>query len=181
MIYIFEGIDNVGKSTQISKLNKVLASKSRWPLNIHCTNFGDKSLDYSISYYNKLIKEVIWLSDRDIYDVILDRSWLGENVYCPMYRNTSGDYVFELERKLILPNDKYGFRLITMIDSSLNVLDREDGASFSTDSDMKSLEIKLFKETHEKSFIKHKLLVDIANLDEHDVWNLIELFLFKAE
>jgi len=183
MIYVFEGPDNCGKSTQISKLNKELASRHRWPLNIHCTNFGlpvnGKSRSFSEMYYYKIMKDVIKWSDADIYDVILDRSWLGENVYGPLYRNKSGDYVFEIEKQLIKPHDIYGFRLITFVDSSMKMIDRDDGQSFSIDKSMKQKEIDLFVETHDRSIISHKNLIDIAGRDENIVWDMVKKTLFE--
>lgn len=182
MIYIFEGPDACGKSSQIARLNKYLALKHRFPLNIHCTNFGlpanGKSFSYSEMYYYKLMKDVIKWSDKDIYDVIMDRSWLGENVYGPLYRNKDCSYVFEIEKQLIKPNDVYGFRLITLIDTSLKMIDRDDGQSFSIEKSKKINENEAFVATHEKTLIQDKVLIDIADNDEEETWKAI-LQLFK--
>lgn len=184
MIYIFEGPDACGKSSQIARLNKYLAAKNRFPLNIHCTNFGlptnGKSKSYSEMYYYKLMKDVIKFSDKDIYDVIMDRSWLGENVYGPLYRDRDGSYVFEIEKQLMRPDDVYGFRLITLIDTSLKMIDRDDGQSFSTEENMKIRENEAFVATHEKTAIEDKVLIDIADNDEEETWKaILQLFKFK--
>jgi len=179
MIYVIEGQDNVGKSSQIKRLTKYLANKHRFPLNIHCSSFGlpkNQSQSYSEMYYYKLMKEVIRLSE-DIYDVILDRSWLGEYVYSPLYRGDSGEYVFEIEKILIKPDDAYGFRLITLVDSSMKNLERDDGDSFSIDPEMKKKEMNLFIEAHERSTIEDKLLIDIRDWREFAVWDQIETFI----
>ena len=150
MIYIFEGVDNVGKSTQISKLFKKVAERGHGrPLNIHCANFGhtekSRSEIYSKMYYYKFMKDIIKWSDRDIYDVILDRSYLGEAVYGPLYRDYDAEYVFEFEKEIFSERDLKSIYLITLIDDPLQLIKRDDGESFSIDFDTKKAEIALFR------------------------------------
>jgi len=184
MIYIFEGIDRVGKSTQINKLFKKIANRGHGrPLMIHCANFGigDKvrSETYSKMYYYKFLKDIIRLSDRDIYDVILDRSHIGEAVYGPMYRDSDGEYVFDFEKEIFSERDLESTYLITLIDSPENAIERDDGLSFSTDLHLKKEEIHLFKCAHNDSHIKNKLLIDISKVGDADkVWSKINNFLF---
>lgn len=183
MIYVLEGPDNCGKSLQCSNIFKAVANRGHGrPLNIHCANFGiknpDKSETFSQMYYYKLMKDVKRWSDNDIYDVILDRSWLGEAVYGPLYRDVSGDYVFDYENDIFSKHDLESIFLITIVDDPQRAIDRDDGESFTTDYAIKQQEIQLFKEAHASSTIKNKLLIDISkDGDAQAVWRKIKHFL----
>ena len=38
---------------------------------------------------------------EDGVNMIFNRSHLGESVYSPLYRNYSGDYIFDIEKKYV--------------------------------------------------------------------------------
>lgn len=166
MIYLIEGVRNELKEAQIVALTNMIAEKHRFPLNIRCVQFGlptnGKSRSYSEMYYYKLMKDAIKLSDTDIYDVIIDNSWLSENVVAPLYRGKPGEYVFEIEKQLIGPADAYGFRLITLIDSSNEEYKDDD---------------ELYKETHNKSAVENKILIDMANLSRREIKAKVKTFI----
>ena len=173
MHIIFEGIDNVGKTTQIQKIQKYLYDK---PIHkLHYSNFKDLNkniLDYSKQVYNQMVD----LLNNDKYNLILDRAHLGEYVYGKKYRNYTDEeceYVFELEKKI-----KCDVRLIVLIDSSNGSLLRDDGLSLSIKKIDRLEEIERFKIAFKKSNIKNKILIDIKNKSINDVYNIIINFLF---
>lgn len=107
--------------------------------------------------------------------LILDRSHLGETVYSPIYRNYSGDYVYELEN--IVEHPKKVF-VITLVDKAENLISREDGHSFSTNIDQKNKEIEYFKEANSRTKF-NSLLIDIDGLSPDRVFEKISNFVFN--
>ena len=107
--------------------------------------------------------------------LILDRSHLGETVYSPIYRNYSGDYVYELEN--IVEHPKKVF-VITLIDKAENLISREDGHSFSTNIDQKNKEIDAFKKANSNTKF-NSLLIDIDGLSPDKVFEKISNFVFN--
>ena len=162
MLIIFEGIDNVGKSTQIRKLKNYFAKKDKVFLN-HCSsNYSGISPEKHKELTSKEYLQVFKYSK--FTDIICDRLHGGEYVYSPIYRQYSGDFVFDLElqEKINLKNDAY---LIILVDEAKNVIERDDGKSHSVDLKDKENEIQKFKEFFVKSKIKNKLLINIYDKD----------------
>ena len=107
--------------------------------------------------------------------LILDRSHLGETVYSPIYRNYSGDYVYELENIVECPKKVF---VITLIDKTENLISREDGHSFSTNIDQKNKEIDAFKKANSNTKF-NSLLIDIDGLSPDRVFEKISNFVFN--
>jgi len=168
MKIIFEGPDNVGKTTQIKlikdKFNKITFHT------VHYSAVKHDSIIDCIDYNIKLYSEFFELLKK--YNIIADRSHLGELVYGKLYRGYEGLYVIDLERnhKINEINDLY---LIVLIDKPENLIKREDGYSFSTNIEMKKKEIELFKKVYELSTIKNKVLININKKDPEQVHNEI--------
>lgn len=178
MTIIFDGIDRCGKTTQIKLLQKHLISKP--------THVIHYSAIYGIT--SKKSREYGEIIYRDMFDLIsdayykgrnliFDRSHIGEFVYSPIYRNYSGSYVFGIEQEYKLNPFFNHIALIVLIDEPENVIGREDGNSFSTDIEIKKLEIDRFKLAYELTSIKNKLLININGKSIDDVHNLILNFL----
>ena len=193
MVIIFEGPDNVGKSTQIDMLRKAFHDFEISTQVIHCSNFKFRTnIDdkYSIETKTKVLKEMskryytkimhimnVYNTKDDNYEsvLILDRSHLGETVYSPIYRNYSGDYVYELEN--IVEHPKKVF-VITLVDKAENLISREDGHSFSTNIDQKNKEIEYFKEANSRTKF-NSLLIDVDGLNPDRVFEKISNFVFN--
>ena len=193
MVIIFEGPDNVGKSTQIDMLRKAFHDFEISTQVIHCSNFkfrtniDDKCSietkakvlkEMSKRYYTKIMHIMnVYNTKDDNYEsvLILDRSDLGETVYSPIYRNYSGDYVYELEN--IVEHPKKVF-VITLVDKAENLISREDGHSFSTNIDQKNKEIEYFKEANSRTKF-NSLLIDIDGLNPDRVFEKISNFVFN--
>ena len=126
------------------------------------------------SYFKNLYVEYFELIESNEYDLLFDRFHLGESVYSPLYRNYSGDYVFELEQIIQNCNEVY---LIVLIDEAKNLLNREDGNSFTIELEKKQQEIDLFIEAFKKSSIKNKILININNKNQQQVFKEIKDFI----
>lgn len=166
MNIIIEGPDNVGKTTLINNLKKELNDRTFHTL--HYSNVRQPTPSKHIEYSKKLYREMFAIAKytHDIgSNTICDRSHIGEMVYSPMYRNYSGDYVLDIEKEYDLSH----FILITLIDEAHNLINRDDGLSHSVDPHKKQKEIDLFVESHNKSNINKKLLVNIKDFNEKEL------------
>lgn len=169
MILIFESPDNCGKDTQIKLIQKYLIDKPQYILyysNIQEISNKEHEI-YSKKLYNDSFKLIKKLYKNK--HLIFNRFLIGEYVYSPIYRNYSGEYIFDIEKKYknkLFWNDIY---LILFTDLPENIINRDDGKSLSIDLNTKQKEIKLFLEAFNKSSIKNKLHIDIYNLTEEQV------------
>jgi len=178
MNIIFEGIDNVGKSTQIKLLQKQLIDKPTHV--IHYSAIPGISPEQSKIYSENLYRDMFDLMHDASHrgrNLIFDRSHLGEYVYAPIYRDYSGSYVFEIEQEYMYNPFFKHLILFVLIDEPQNAIAREDGNSFSTDVSVKQLEIDKFKKAFELSYISNKFLININGKSIEDVHNSILTFL----
>lgn len=169
LFIIIEGPDNVGKTTLIQNLKNHFNQYTFQTL--HFSAVKHSSIEEGIAYSTKQYTEMFELMQHFIkYDksgIICDRSHLGEMVYGPIYRNYTGEYVLDIEKKYHHIHDLWNnIVLITLYDEPENLIAREDGLSFSADIDKKTTEINNFKHAHDMSTIKNKLLLNIAHHDE---------------
>jgi thymidylate kinase len=174
-----EGIDRVGKDTQIKELLPKLVNNPTQVFHYSSIKGLSKqeSKKYSKMLYTDMFKIMKQSFSGDKRNLIFNRAHLGEFVYGPLYRKYKGDYIFNIEKKF----EKYDFwdsvYLITFIDTPENLIAREDGDSFSIDPKMKQKEIDLFKEATEKSLIKNKMIMNINGKSIEQVHNEICIFL----
>jgi len=177
MVYIFEGLDRTGKGTQIQNLKRYLEMNKEQSCHVlHYSNIkGNNVEERSKQYYQEMFDLIKFATYNNI-NLIFDRAHGGETVYSPIYRNYSGDYVYEIEKKFgsrVLQNIK----LFVFIDEPENLINREDGESFTIELEKKQDEIKRFVEFFEKSKIKDKALIDIQDMNIEQVFNKIKEFL----
>lgn len=158
-VIIIEGQDNCGKSTLIRNLIK----NNKNPKRIVCSSVsppaGVNASEWAFMHYSFSLDNAIKLS-REGWDVYFDRAHLGEAVYGPLYRETPGDWVFNMESGLNLDNND-DVSLIVLIGTDGHLSKFDDGLSLSTD--FFEEERKLFRKAYENSLIKHK---DIWVLDK---------------
>ena len=57
-----------------------------------------------------------------------------------------------------------------LYDSSFKCLERDDGDSYTTDLEKSKQEVKYFKEAYYGTSIRKKIMIDIANKNEDQVW-----------
>lgn len=180
LFLIVEGPDNSGKSTLIKKIKSYYSDYTLQSL--HFSSVKHKSLDDCINYnkklYNMMFDMMIFSIKYDKSGILMDRSHLGELVYGPLYRDYAGEYVLDIEKNILNIHDVINnFFLITLVDKPENLISREDGESISIDLNNKNKEIQLFKEAHNKSLIKNKLIINIENKDANEVFEEVKIFL----
>lgn len=178
MITLLEGLDRCGKSAQIRKIQPLLVNK---PLHV-LHNMAIQGLDpekvkeYSREMYFHMF-QLLHSSYRKAH-FLLDRSHIGEAVYSPIYRNYSGDYVFDIEEHYRFDTAFWdNICLITLIDKPENLIKRDDGLSFSTRENKKKEEIYAFVRATKLSMIPHKLIINIDGKSEDVVTEEIRNFL----
>lgn len=158
-VIIIEGVDNVGKSSLISKLNEYYNGS----VEILHSEVPPKDCSLFNFYYDGLIHNTLdAYYNKDVGAIIHDRSMYGEYVYGPKYRNEDKNYISKLISDLesgqlntfILSNELY-FILLTSSDISL-ITNNDDGKSISNKSADIEEETKLFNEVFDLSKIKNK-------------------------
>ena len=175
---IIEGTDNTGKDTQqnliIEKINNLVFHKLHYS-SLPFKDNKEKHISYSQKMYDDMFKLMVLSKDKDI-NFIFNRSHLGESVYSPLYREYSGDYVFDIEQKYTnqLRKELY---LITLSNDPHTILKRDDGLSFYGNEEEVKAEIDGFNRAHRKSKIKNKLLLNIGTMSAEEVSNIIIDFL----
>jgi thymidylate kinase len=182
MLILLESPDNCGKTTQVQHLTTYFAQKNRVVNVVHYSNIKGLSSKECRTYSSRLYEDMFHYGDSVRNKVtICDRAHIGEFVYGPMYRNYSGKYVFDIEKKFV---DRVIWRknvyLIIFVDEPENLLAREDGLSQSKNDISKiALEKKRFEEAYELSHIHNKLLINIAGKDKEQVFTEIRKFIEK--
>ena len=180
---IVEGTDRCGKSTLIQNLKNKFNSNTLHALHYSAVKQTDS--DDVVRYSEKLYNEMFTLMnfvDFSSYNsgVICDRSHLGEKIYGPIYRGYTGDYVFDIEKKFENKHFWNRLFLITLYDNPENLIDRDDGLSFTTDLEKKQTEIDGFLEAHSASLIRNKLLININNHNASEASNVASEFIESA-
>lgn len=167
-LIIIEGPDRAGKGTLIDSLRNEI--KSPFVTVIHSSKppkHIEDPRDWSYLYNNNLLSTVKRIDNNDF--VILDRSYIGEYIYGPIYRGI--DYSLEdfteidkwITSRL---KNQYNIILITIVDNPSALSYRSDGLSNSEDIYDLSKEVEQFKELHYYSEIQNKLLINWRDVSE---------------
>lgn len=178
-LIIVDGMDNTGKSTLIARLTKVLESLDNTTITIHSQKppkdiAPEDTAAYQHKYYLDLINMLATLKSERKYDyIILDRGWISEYVYGPLYRNRGKQEIVEdnivLDKKVLslfnMPSDVY---LIMLLGSTKFLLSREDGKSLSdNDEDLIELERTEFEKGYDYSLIDKKIYYEVDSDNEY--------------
>lgn len=178
-LIIVDGMDNTGKSTLIARLTKVLESLGNTTITIHSQKppkdiAPEDTAAYQHKYYLDLINMLATLKSERKYDyIILDRGWISEYVYGPLYRNRGKQEIVEdnivLDKKVLslfnIPSDVY---LIMLLGSTKFLLSREDGKSLSdNDEDLIELERTEFEKGYDYSLIDKKIYYEVDSDNEY--------------
>ena len=178
-LIIVDGMDNTGKSTLIARLTKVLESLGNTTITIHSQKppkdiAPEDTAAYQHKYYLDLINMLATLKSERKYDyIILDRGWISEYVYGPLYRNRGKQEIVEdnivLDKKVLslfnMPSDVY---LIMLLGSTKFLLSKEDGKSLSdNDEDLIELERTEFEKGYDYSLIDKKIYYEVDSDNEY--------------
>jgi hypothetical protein len=177
-LIIIEGSDNTGKSTQASLLIKKLKDIVFQKLHYSSLPFKDDTdlhITYSTRMYDDMFKLMTLMKDNHI-NAIFDRSHLGETVYSPLYRQYSGDYVFDIEKNYVNELSKELY-LITLVNDPNIIFKRDDGLSFYKNEEGVKAEVDGFIRAHRLSKIKNKLLVNVGTMSADEVCEVILNFI----
>lgn len=166
-VFIIDGIDRTGKD--------LLVQSIRHSLGYHeVIHFGKPEKLRIYEYFTNPLKTY----QRDSFDnamrlvkaaakaevrLILNRSWLGEYIYAPLYRGYQGDFVFDLEREHEL-GASANIRLILLLeDFQASRHFTSDGQSF--DDTAREEEQDLFIEAFNRSIIADKRMIWVTDPD----------------
>ena len=178
-LIIVDGMDNTGKSTLIARLTKVLESLGNTTITIHSQKppkdiAPEDTAAYQHKYYLDLINMLATLKSERKYDyIILDRGWISEYVYGPLYRNRGKQEIVEdnivLDKKVLslfnMPSDVY---LIMLLGSTKFLLSKEDGKSLSdNDENLIELERTEFEKGYDYSLIDKKIYYEVDSDNEY--------------
>lgn len=178
-LIIVDGMDNTGKSTLIARLTKVLESLGNTTITIHSQKppkdiAPEDTSAYQHKYYLDLINMLATLKSERKYDyIILDRGWISEYVYGPLYRNRSKQEIVEdnivLDKKVLsLFNILSDVYLIMLLGSTKFLLSREDGKSLSdNDENLIELERTEFEKGYDYSLIDKKIYYEVDSDNEY--------------
>lgn len=169
MFIIVEGCDNVGKTTQINKLEGFLARRDIPVHKLRYNNVLIEDLKHE-QYAHDQYRSILELTRDSQSAFIADRFHFGEFVYGQLYRNYHADYLSVekgFENKLIL---------IYLYAPAIELVDREDGKSFAFSLEKKALEAKLFDVAYANSTIVHKIAIDTSKSID-DVQFIIRAFI----
>lgn len=162
--FIIEGLDRLGKSTLIEGIRNALGYHEviHFGRPARLTFYEENHLDNPIFAYQKDgFKNLMDLLNSPA-KLIFDRAHLGEDVYAPIYRKYSGDYVFDLEKAYDV-SSLSDVRLILLTeDFSKSGHFVDDGLSLGSE-DMRMAEQRLFLNAYDKSVIADKRIICVTD------------------
>ena len=174
-LIIVEGMDNTGKTTLINRLESVLSSlDNNIVKTIHLTkppkDIPENEIDsYMNTYYDTITSQLLNQHFYTLYDyVILDRGYISEYVYGPLYRNrkeldiTVNNLIYE--KKLIKLYEDNIYLILLNASSNEFLIKNEDNLSLSkVDENLLNNERNKFIEGFNNSLICNK---NIYNVDK---------------
>jgi thymidylate kinase len=174
MNVIIEGCDAMGKGTQIALIEKEFEKLAKAVHIVHYSNIKLETNDAikvaSQIRYREMFRLMSVVPNENV--LIFDRAHLGETVYSPIYRNYSGDFVFDYERDYVNHNNPVT-KLIVFTDTPEAVIERDkkrgDGLSFSLDIDKKKQELAAFERAYEMSSLDKKL-IHLNGRTPEEIW-----------
>jgi len=158
-ILIVEGMDRCGKGTFIKKYLRQLATTKI--VVMHCdappSVVEDKDAWSKKRYYQLLLEcKKLW---NEGFDIVLDRSHIGEYVYGYLYRGTDPDWVLPLHDYSLcieVESDFYADRVtpnvetFIFVDSPENSFARDDGLGLAHNVEQVAKEYERWLETADK-------------------------------
>lgn len=172
MNIIICGCDRCGKDTQSNLLQKFLTEHNKKSVQWHfkaLKGFNNK-YDYIKASKDLYQRSIDIMNQSKDTTIICNRFVYGEYIYGFLYRqytDEEANYPFELDKQL--SEDNY---LIILIDSSFKCyIEHEDNLSLANNLLSVQKEYQRFLEVYQKSNLKHKIVIDIADKSIEQVYN----------
>ena len=166
---LVEGLDRLGKSTLVEIIQQELGyfqvihfgKPKQLKFYEQKDSDGFVSTGKSAYLYQRASFDNMFQLLNSTARVIFDRAHLGECVYSPIYRNYSGNYVYDLERDYGI-GDNQTTKLILLVEN-MSIAEHfvDDGLSF--DITKRQQEQDLFEEAFHKSIIKNKQIICVTD------------------
>jgi len=184
MLFIFEGMDNTGKDTQIELLKKTI----QYSLNKDIKEYHWVGPDKNLSDKEKVNQYILLMEDKfneylnnSNSITIWNRSHLGEYVYGQLYRNTEPEkWLFLKEQELYNSNNVFRINtfLIQLEGDIKHLINNDDGLSYSIEKNTKKKEKDLFRIAYNQSCIQKKILINVSEnsttfVDKYKIQELI--------
>jgi len=169
---IVEGPDRVGKSTLIKNLKKYYNGISFYTLHYEHISLDSKEKQHEYDYrqYRRMFELMETTSYAKDAGIICDRSHLGEAVYGPIYRNSTNEYIYNLESEYLNKPFWRNTFLILLTTSPSVLVSRDDGNSISAKEEMIQKEIENFEKAFANSLIQNKISLRYdVNMDKKSV------------
>lgn len=187
-LIIIDGMDNTGKTTLINRLTSVLQDQLNMKVHtIHLqkppSEIPEEQIPaYSHNYYTvnlvNTLKSVFNLGEYDY--IILDRGWVSEYVYGPMYRNRDPKDIVEdnivMDYKISNIFGRDNIYLYVLVGTSKFLIAHEDNLSLSqADEKLLIKEYNLFKNAYYMSLLNNKKCIEVDDCQNYREY-LYEIF-----
>lgn len=187
-LIIIDGMDNTGKTTLINRLTSVLQDQLNMKVYTIHLQKPPKEIPsedipkYSHEYYTQnLVKTLKSFYDLAEYDyIILDRGWISEYVYGPMYRNRNPLDIVEdnivMDYKISNIFGRFNIYLYVLIGSPKFLIEHDDSLSLSNANEKLIInEIHQFKTAFNMSLLNNKKIIDVDDTFNYKEY-LYEIF-----
>ena len=162
MIIVIEGLDRCGKDSTINYI------RQNYLISPNIMTIGSskpylKAKDHTAwakESFNTILTMLLCAKKNNI-NVILNRSWIGEYIYGPLYRKANPEWILDFENNLLNLLGDVKVLLIMLTDLGKNIVNRDDGKSLAIDEKQFNIERLLFHEYFKKTHIKNKILIDL--------------------
>lgn len=173
-LIIIDGMDNTGKTTLINRLTYVLQDQLN--MKVHTIHLQkppseipeDQIAEYSRTYYTtNLVNTLESFYNLGEYDyIILDRGWISEYVYGPMYRNRDPRDIVEdnivMDYKISNIFGRDNIYLYVLVGTSKFLMRHDDNLSLSNaDEKLLIKECNLFQDAFYMSLLNNKKCINV--------------------
>ncbi len=187
-LIIIDGMDNTGKTTLINRLTSVLQDQLKMKIHtIHLqkppSEISEEEIpEYSHNYYTtNLVNTLKSFYDLGEYDyIILDRGWVSEYVYGPMYRNRDPKDIVEdnivMDYKISNIFGRENIYLYVLVGTSKFLIAHDDNMSLSQANEKLLIkEFNLFQNAFYMSLLNNKKLINVDDTTNYREY-LYEIF-----
>lgn len=200
VLVIFEGADNLGKSTIINALTEKYKA-DRDIMYMHFKN-PPKDIENPLEYQEQTFSEAMskctymaitesMLKHTNKNIVFFDRSYFGEYVYGPIYRNENPDEIIKIIKKIHEKHGVFDIVVVHLEACAKFVINRDDNKSFTSnyDADLKlktvEKELQSFNECFKKVNPANYIKINVEDYDNfynfRDIDDIIDEIISKIK